>query len=521
MTAHEDGFPVIRGVSLPYKLTFLLAGLLSVSSVAGLLFGPRGWYDNGAATFPALLSQDLITLILIVPTVLASAIVASRGSIRGLLCWMGALLYTSYFYYFNLLGIRFNPLFPVYIGIVSLSTYSLLALLFATDPEQIKASFGVRTPTRMVAGFLISLSLAFATIWAVLISSDLLAGRELATVTRLVVAIDGVLLLPLSFFAGLWLWRGFALGYALSCLLLIDFALTFLTLAVTTLVSAMWGQRVDPLLSLYVAGLFGSVFLLVRTLQSIKNPNSNQEGVEELFSGATAVGPDQLRTRWDTLPAPVRRYLGYAIQEGAPAIRTARLIHVGTFRTKPNQRWLAIEGAQHFTVGTPGFIWTATVRPMPLISIQARDSLIVGHGRMLVKLMSLLTIADARGPEIDQGSRLRWLAECAWFPYAFVGDSIEWQAIDDRSARAKLRCDGLPVVAVFEFDEEGKLRRLQAERYRDMAGAKAVLAPWRGEYSNYREFGGFRVPTSVDVSWKLEAGSFSYARFEITTLEYR
>ena len=139
---------------------------------------------------------------------------------------------------------------------------------------------------------------------------------------------------------------------------------------------------------------------------------------------------------------------------------------------------------------------------------------------MLVKLMSFVTIADARGPQIDQGSRLRWLAECAWFPYAFVGDSIEWEAIDDRSARAKLKCEGLPVVAVFEFDGVGTLLRVQAERYRDMGGAKAVLTPWGGEYSNYREFGGFRVPTSVDVSWKLEAGSFTYARFEITTLDY-
>jgi hypothetical protein len=139
---------------------------------------------------------------------------------------------------------------------------------------------------------------------------------------------------------------------------------------------------------------------------------------------------------------------------------------------------------------------------------------------MLVKVMSLLTIANARGPQIDQASRLRWLAECAWFPYAFVGDSIEWEPID-RSARAKLKCDGLPVAAVFEFDEEGNLCRLQAERYRDMGrGKEAVLTPWGGEYSNYREVSGFRVPTSVDVSWKLEAGSFSYARFEITNLDY-
>src|SRR5438477_229591 len=97
----------------------------------------------------------------------------------------------------------------------------------------------------------------------------------------------------------------------------------------------------------------------------------NLTGVDEHFCDAANVGPDQLKVRWDTLPAPVRRYLQYAIQEDAPAIGTAHLEHGGAFRMRPNQRWLTIEGTQNFTVGQPGFIWTATVRPMPFVSIQA------------------------------------------------------------------------------------------------------------------------------------------------------
>ena len=34
------------------------------------------------------------------------------------------------------------------------------------------------------------------------------------------------------------------------------------------------------------------------------------------------------------------------------------------------------------------------------------------------------------------------------------------------------------------------------------------------------DFGGFRVPTSVEVTWDLEEGAFTYARFRITTIEY-
>jgi hypothetical protein len=48
----------------------------------------------------------------------------------------------------------------------------------------------------------------------------------------------------------------------------------------------------------------------------------------------------------------------------------------------------------------------------------------------------------------------------------------------------------------------------------------AVLTKWTGRYSDYREIYGFRVPTDVEVTWELENGSFTYARFQLITLEY-
>jgi hypothetical protein len=232
-----------------------------------------------------------------------------------------------------------------------------------------------------------------------------------------------------------------------------------------------------------------------------------------------AVGPQELRAGWNDLPDPVRRYLRHAICEGTPATGIVRMEHGGLFRTKPG-RWFGIRGRQYFTAGNPGFVWDATIRPVPLIWIAARDCLIHGYGKMLVKLFSVFTIANASGPEIDQGSRLRWLAECPWFPYAFVGEHIHWEAINARSARAILRCDGLPASAVFEFDEEGKVYCMRAQRYRDLGAGKTVITPWGGEYSNYRDFGGFRVPATVEVSWELETGTFTYARFEVESVEY-
>ena len=243
--------------------------------------------------------------------------------------------------------------------------------------------------------------------------------------------------------------------------------------------------------------------------------------VQTLFSGtARSVGSQQLAARHPDLPEPIRRYFDYAVSAQAPSIQTARLKHDGFFRTNPNQKWLAIEGEEYFTVAVPGFVWKATVRPGPLVWFEARDLLQSGQGNMLVKINSAITIADAKGPELDQGASLRWLGEAIWFPYAFVGDQVRWEAIDDHSARATLIQPGLPVEATFEIDNEGQLTKIWSDRYRDLGKGQSVLTPWIAECSEYRTFAGFRVPTAVEVAWEIDRQRFSYARFRITTLEY-
>jgi uncharacterized protein DUF6544 len=162
----------------------------------------------------------------------------------------------------------------------------------------------------------------------------------------------------------------------------------------------------------------------------------------------------------------------------------------------------------------------ASVQPAPLLWIEARDLLESGHGNMLVKVNSAITIADVKGRELDQGASLRWLGEAIWFPYAFVGDQVRWEAIDDHSARATLIQPGLPVVAAFRIDDEGKLTSMWSDRYRDLGAGKSVLTPWTAQCSEYRIFSGFYVPTNVEVAWVIDQQRFTYARFRVTTLEY-
>ena len=121
-----------------------------------LLYGGHGLYEPYPASLAGLVGQDAITLAVGLPLLLASMWLTARGSTSGLLLWIGALFYFSYYFY--VIG-DFNAIFLLYVAIVSTSLYGMLSLLFAIDPVALKACFGARTPTRLVGGFLIGYSL--------------------------------------------------------------------------------------------------------------------------------------------------------------------------------------------------------------------------------------------------------------------------------------------------------------------------------------------------------------------------
>ena len=271
--------PVKNKLTFVYALSGLLAVLLTVSSVTGLLYGGRGLYDPYPASVAGMVGQDLVALAVIVPLLVASMSLTARGSIRGLLLWAGSLLWAVYSYYFYVVG-GFNALFLLYIAIVSTSLYSLLSLLFALDPEEVRARFGVGTPVRLVGGFFVGYSLLFAIMWVGMSLAGVAAGTEPDEVTHSVVVIDLSVLLPLLLFGGLRLWHRMPWGYVLGGLLLVKMATSGFTLAFTTALGWAWSGAIN-LLNIFLLVLFtvmtaGALALLVPYLRNIKERGSKE-----------------------------------------------------------------------------------------------------------------------------------------------------------------------------------------------------------------------------------------------------
>jgi hypothetical protein len=220
----------------------------------------------------------------------------------------------------------------------------------------------------------------------------------------------------------------------------------------------------------------------------------------------------------ETLPAPVRRWLEASGAVGHARAATVRLRQRGEFRTAPDRPWMPVVAEQYDSVDPPGFVWSVDARMMRVLPLAGRDRYADGHGHMLIKAASLFTVADGRGPEIDQGALLRYLGEIVWFPSGALADYISWQAIDDHSARATMSYAGVTASMVFGFDQRGRVVSESADRYMS-TGNGARLESWFIPVTEWRKFCGVEIPTRGNTIWKLAAGDFDYFRWEIVDIE--
>jgi hypothetical protein len=142
----------------------------------------------------------------------------------------------------------------------------------------------------------------------------------------------------------------------------------------------------------------------------------------------------------------------------------------------------------------------------------------VNHkGRLTVSLFAAFKIIDGKGPQYDQGELIRWLGESVLYPTNLLpGGRLSWTAIDQNSARLDFRCDGLTLFFVATFNGLGEITQLETKRYMD----KKSREKWIIKVADYKLLNEVRVPTKFEVLWRLKTRDFSYAKFNITSIEY-
>jgi hypothetical protein len=245
-----------------------------------------------------------------------------------------------------------------------------------------------------------------------------------------------------------------------------------------------------------------------------------EQEIADLFARSSDARPSVVAdAELAALPEPVQRWLRRAGVVGRERPVTVRLKQVGEFRQRPDAAWMPFTAEQYYTTDPPGFVWAATMRAAPLLTLAGRDRYVDGRGALDFRLLSLVPVAHASGPELDQGVLLRYLNETMWFPAAALSPAIVWEGIDATSARATISHGGVSATATFVFDQAGDLVDMTAERYA-LEGDRFVLQPWSTPISDYGRFDGIRVPVAAEGVWRRPTGDFAYIRLRVTALEY-
>jgi hypothetical protein len=218
----EHLLPLKGRLTLAYLVSIVIAVVMTVGSLAGLLYGPGIYPGLEAKLLPLFVGQDALNLVVGLPMLLGSMWLARRGSLVGLLLWPGALFYILYDYGYYVLGAPFNLFFLAYIALMTLSSYAMIGIVASIDGGAVRERLAGSVPSSLVGGILIALALLFTMLWTSMTVSALLGGAPLDPVPHVVVIMDLTVQLPALLVGGVLMWRREPLGYVVAVGLLLQ-----------------------------------------------------------------------------------------------------------------------------------------------------------------------------------------------------------------------------------------------------------------------------------------------------------
>jgi hypothetical protein len=206
------------GLGAAYCLSGAIAVLMVIASAAGLLVD--GLYRDGPWAREALRGGDLTAIAVAAPVLIASMLLAKRGSLAAHAVWLGALAYSLYNYAYYVFGATFNDIFVLHIALFSLSIAALVLAVANIDVGAIATRFRDVRGARVIGGFLAVVGTGLGGLWLFMAIRFAVTGELMADLPadgiHLVFAIDTSLLVPALVISGILLWRRTPRGYVLG-----------------------------------------------------------------------------------------------------------------------------------------------------------------------------------------------------------------------------------------------------------------------------------------------------------------
>ena len=223
-TVHTDRIAV--------ALTAAISGLMIAASAIGIAVPDL--YREGPWAREAFRGGDVVTLALVAPVLMASMILARRGSVRATVVWIGALAYAIYNYAYYVFGASFNDAFLIHIAIFSASIFALVMAVWSVDITSMAERLRRPRLARWIGAFLVLVGVGQGGLWVFMILRYVATGEALADIPvrgqHVVFALDLSLLVPALVVSGGLLWRRTPIGYVAAAIVCVTGSLVLLNL---------------------------------------------------------------------------------------------------------------------------------------------------------------------------------------------------------------------------------------------------------------------------------------------------
>ena len=226
------------------------------------------------------------------------------------------------------------------------------------------------------------------------------------------------------------------------------------------------------------------------------------------------------------LPAPLADYIRGSGAIGQPRVVSFRADFHGRIRSGPDAAWMPFTGQQVNTYGPRPqriFLMDATKGGLPVTVLHVFQD---ATATMRVKLLSLFTVVDASGPEMDRGETVTVFNDLVVMaPGAIVGAHVTWTAIDPLHVRGEFTDGDQSVSGVLTFDAGHDLVDFVSDDRSAASADGKTFTPqrWSTPLAGHRATpDGHRVLTSGEGVWHAEApaGSFTYLEFRLDAITY-
>ena len=308
--------------------------------------------------------------------------------------------------------------------------------------------------------------------------------------------------------ASTWWWAVVALGAVVSQIAI-----------VTSWSDAKYGTVVNLILLLAAAYGFAAL-----------GPTSFHAQFRDLAAEAVAdvrpkPGPLVSEEDLAELPEPLAAYVRRSGALGKPRVTSFSAQFHGRIRSGPDQAWMPFTGRQVNTYGPRPrrvFLMDATRSGLPVTVLHSFKD---GTATMRVKALSLFSVVDASGAEMNRGETVTVFNDLVVLaPAAIVDAPVRWTAVDAQHVRGVFTDGDQTVSAELTFNAEHDLVDFTSDdRSRASTDGKSFdPLRWSTPLSGHRDLDGRRIMTTGEGRWHapLPEGLFTYLEFHIDDIAY-